>query len=129
MLETILTAVLVSVATAVVGIIGKVAKDWSARAKAKAADEEADSARYDAIEALEMGIATIGETVVKGLKEATSDGNLSKDEVKDVQHKALDEALAIATNPKAIDFLIQTAFETVAAIITSIVQGGKKKAE
>ncbi len=128
MLETILTAVLVSVATAVVGIIGKAVNDWSAREKAKAEAQVADIARYDAIEALEMGVVSIGETVVKEIKEKASDGKLSRDDIRDVQHKALTQAIDIATNPKAIDFLTETAFNAIAAIITSIVQGGKKEA-
>ncbi len=128
MVATILTAVAMSVITVIAGYIGQVAKGWSAREKAKAEAEAADSARYDAIEALEMGVATIGEMVVMDLKVAAADGKLSKDEIRDVQRKALDEAISIATNPKAIDFLTETALNTIASIITAIVQGGKKEA-
>lgn len=126
MWETILATVVVSAVTALMGIVGKVVADWSAREKERAkADLESD-ARYDAIDALESGIITVGKTIVGNLKAAAEDGKLTKGEIKDVQNIAIEEAITIATNPKAIEFLATTAFNTLAAIITSIVQGKKK---
>ena len=127
MLATILTAMAVAVATAFVGIIGKAVNGWSAREKQKADRVKTANTKYDAVEALRTGITTIGETVVKGLKDAAKDGKLSKTEMKTVQRNAIDEAIKIATNPDAIGFLVNTTFEALSAIITGIVQGKKTK--
>ena len=132
MWETVLTTLILSVATAVIGVIGKVVSDWSAREKIKAGTQikdeatwAAETAKREAIEALEAGITTVGELVVKDLKAAASDGKLSKEDIEQVQHNAVEEAIRIATNPDAIAFLTNTVFSTLSAIVTSIVQGKK----
>ena len=127
MLETILATVVVSIATALMGIIGKAVNDWSAREKKKNEIEEADNTRLDAIEALEMGINTVGATVVEGIKYAAADGKLSSKDIRDVQQKAVDEAVKITTNPDALEFLVHKSFETIGAIISGIVQGKKQR--
>ena len=127
MLSTIFSALAVSAVITIFGFITKALTDWSAREKKKDEAATKDVGRMDAIEAVHMGINTIGETVVKEMKLAASDGKLSKDEIKNVQRLAIVEAIKIATNPAAIEFLTKTAFDTISAIITSIVQGKKPK--
>lgn len=126
MWQSILTALAVSVTMAVVGIIGKAVRDWSIREKAKAEAEGAKDARCDAIEALCLGVNTIGETVVNEMKAKAEDGKLSRDDIRIIQHKAIEEAVKVATSPSAIEFLTKTAFDTLEAIISGIVQGRKR---
>ncbi|MGR3292536.1 MAG: hypothetical protein ACUZ9M_00810 [Candidatus Scalindua sp.] len=122
MVVSILTAVAVSVVVAVMGLIGRAVNDWTKQEKAK-------GVRHEAIDALSMGVDTIRVEVVEGLKAAAKDGKLSKSEIKTVQEKAILKAMDIASDPKVIDFLLNTAIKTISAIITSIVQGGKKDAK
>ena len=125
MWETVLTSILLSVATAVMGILGKVINDWSGRQKARAEEVKANDARYDMLDALEIGVINTQEAVVNEMKAAGKDGKLTKDEMKVVQERAIQEAMKVATGPGA-ELLVKTAFETLTGFISGIVN--RKKA-
>ena len=132
MWSTILTTLIISVATAVMGVIAKVINDWSAREKVKATaqNEQAKAlderdARYDMLEALRIGVMNTQEAIVNDLKEKLGDGHLSKDDIKSIQKTAIEEAIKIATGPGA-ELLVSTAFDVIASLISGIVNGKRE---
>ena len=124
MWETILMSVLLSVATAVIGVVGKAINDWSAREKLKTKAQAQHEARYDMLEALEVGVMNTQEAVVNELKDKAADGKLSKEDIRSIQDTAIREATKIATGPGA-ELIASTLFDVLASFISGIVNGNK----
>ena len=132
MWSTILTTLIISVATAVMGVIAKVINDWSAREKVKATaqNEQAKAlderdARYDMLEALRIGVMNTQEAIVNDLKEKLGDGHLSKDDIKSIQKTAMEEAIKVASGPGG-KLIVNTIFEVLGGLISGIVNGKKE---
>ena len=125
MFEQIIVAILVSVATAVIGVIGKVVNDWSKREEEKAKLIQGLNAKEEAIEALEMGIAKTQAEFVDGIKAIAKDGKLSKDEILMAKGLATKAAFEIATGP-ALTYLAGLTTDATYGIIEWLL-GSKKE--
>ena len=125
---TILTSVMVAVATAVVGVIGKAVTVWTKRQQVDLDYRERDDAQYDAMGAICVGVEKAQQDIVDSAKAAAADGKITSDELKVELKKAEDvartTAYKIATGP-ALDWLRQRTTETVNALINSMVQRNK----
>jgi len=124
MWETVLTNVLIAVATAVVGVIGKAVTDWSKREKEKAELNKEAQAKVDAIEAIKIGVAKTQTDFVEDIKRASTDGKLSRDEIEQARDKAAKTALETVTGP-AMDWLNQLTTNAFNGLIDKVVQDRK----
>ncbi len=128
MLETILATIVVAFVTAVMGIITKAVVDWSAREKAKAETQKESLGQYDAIRAIEVGVAKAQQQIVDSAKAAAADGKITKEELKSelkhAENVARNTALEIATGP-ALEFLTQLTVDSVGGLIDLVLQRNK----
>ena len=125
MLMTIVGAVAVAVASAVMGIIGKAVQDWSSRKKEQ-------SVKHEGIEALRVGIAKAQQEFVDGAKALAAKDNISKEDfkaaLKNAETLAKQTALRLATGP-AGEWLVEIGTEAVGGLIDWILAGNKKDAK
>ncbi len=124
MWETILTSIILSAATAILGGILKGVQAWVAIEKQKAELQADTQAKVDAYQALEVGVAETQKEFVELAKKVAEDGKLTKDEIKQAQQLAKQKALQVATGP-AVSILLGMASEMVFGLIDVIV--GKNK--
>ena len=125
MWSNVLTNLLITVAVAVMGVIAKVITDWSAREKVKVKERVEHNARYDMIEALEIGVLNTQEAIVNDLKEKASDGKLSGSDIRSIQGTAIREATKILSGPGA-ELIVNTGFDILGSLITGIVNSKKE---
>ncbi len=122
--ETLLTNLLIGVATAVVAALGKAINDWNTRQKEAAELAKEWSAKDDAAEVLTNAIAQTGVDFVQDLKIAVADGRLSKNDIKEARDKAYVTAMNNAVGP-ALTWLKEHTKDAIEAMIDGIVQRGK----
>lgn len=126
MLETIITNVLVGVGIVVVGWVAKIFSGWVDIQKEQAEQDKELQAKSELWEALDVAVTDTQVELVDGLKEAATDGKLSKDEIKAVRDKAIAKAVEVASGPAA-ELLTQMATDVLVALINTIVAGKKKE--
>ena len=130
MWTTILTTVIISVATAVLGIVGKVVTDWSARQKEQNERGKEWQARQDAISAIEVGVARAQQLIVDEAKEMLADKIISegelKERLKNAEQIAKTTALEIATGPAA-EYLGKLTFDAIGGLIDLVLGRNKQK--
>ena len=127
MWETILATVLVGIASAVLGQLGKAVRDWSAREKQKSERDKKREDWLNVVEAVEVGVAKAGADLVEKAKEDAADGKLSMDIIKEAQIIAKTTALQVASqiSGSAAQLLGRMAADTVTGIIELVL--GRKK--
>ncbi len=126
MWEIVLTNLLLGAVTAVLGLIGKAVNDWTNRQKVQEEKRDERNAHYEAIDALETAVTSVGETFVNGVKAAATDGKLSKSEIETARDMAWNEATTIVVGP-ALDLITSWSRDAITTIINSIV-GNRKEA-
>ena len=125
MWETVLTQVLIGAGLVVVGAIAKIINKWVGVEEEKLEEQKKETAKKEALVAIQAGVEKVQRDAVEGIKAAAADGKLTKDEIKKVEQDAKNVALEVATGPAA-DYLLNLSTNAISGLI-NLVLGSKKK--
>lgn len=120
-MEAVLIAAIPELTKLLFGVIAGLATwIWDRNSKR----EDMKWLQTQAVASLAEAVAEVGDEIVEGLKEASADGKLTKDERKQVQAIAIAKAKDIATG-KGFDLIKIYSERALQGMITKIVQDGK----
>lgn len=121
MWQQILTTLIVTVASAVMAVLGKAASDWSRREKEKAEADEDRRAMAEVFQALDIGISKTQVEFVDGIKAAAADGKLDGNEIEIAVDSAKSTALEVLTGP-GLALIEDMSMQAVKGVIDWLIQ-------
>ena len=130
MFEQAVTTFLVGVVTAAVAVIGKALIGFLGAQKKKAEEETNNEVILETLTTLEAGVAKTEKDFVEGVKAASADGKLTKEEMKQAEDMAKQNAIEIALQiaPAAANLLVKASSDMISGLI-KLILGKQKQAE
>ncbi len=110
-----------TVASAVLAVLGKAASDWSKREKEKAEADTDRLAMAEVFQALEVGIAKTQVEFVDSIKVAATDGKLDGHEIEQAVDMAKNTAIEVLTAP-GLALLEDMSQQAVKGVIDWLIQ-------